>query len=471
MRLRGWTAPAVLAACALLLASPAFGGPSGKDIHKETLASIGAYDDPELTAYLEGLVSDIVSVSEMAGEEFTFTLLDSGQINAFATADNYVYLNRGLLNYMANEAQLVSVLAHEVGHITQRHVSLMPAAAGGASFLAWLAGALSGSQEVYQAGMAYANSLLKGHGRDNELDADEAAARYMVSLGYDPDDLLEMLGTMKDLENMEKERAAQQGAPRRSYHGLFASHPRNDTRLRSAVSRAKAEDQPVTRGSGEAHFRQLTEGLVWGENFKEKDPKPERYSDMSLRVRFDYPDGWTHSEDAQTRSVSGEPEGGAARLSMQPLPRTPQTAEEYLYNYLDIEQLRDGREISPARLKGFTGILPGADGSPDQRIAVVYYKLNAYLFVGEVDRQEEFGEFDALFLDSIDTFRPVSNREIEGQKPKTIHYVKATEATTFAALGEHLGLDPFEVQDLRLINGYYPTGEPRPGEWIKIFRQ
>ena len=463
----GRTALAVLA---LLLAAPAFGGPGGKEIHAEMLASVGAYDDPELTAYLEGLVGEIVSVSEMSGDAFIFTLLDSPEINAFATADNYVYLNRGLLNYMANEAQLVSVLAHEVGHITQKHVSLMPVAAGGASFLAWLAGALSGSPEVYQAGMEYANSLLKGHGRDNELDADEAAARYMVRLGYDPDEMLEMLGTMKDLETMQKERAAQQGV-RRSYHGLFASHPRNDTRLRSAVGRAKTEDSPATRGSGETRYRQLTEGLVWGENFKEKDPKPERYSDMALRVRFDFPDGWNQSKDDQTRLVSGEPEGGAARLSMQPHPRTPQTAEEYLYNYLDIEQLRDGREISPARLKGFTGILPGTEGDPDRRIAVVYYKLNAYLFTGEVSRQDEFGEFDALFLDSIDTFRPISSREIEGQKPQTIHYVKATEATTFAALGEHLGLDEYEVQDLRLINGYYPTGEPKPGEWIKIFRQ
>ena len=461
----------ILLLSGLLLAAPVLGGPSGKDIHAEMLATIGPYDDPALTAYLEGLVRDIVSVSEMAGEEFTFTLLDSPEINAFATADNYVYINRGLLNYIANEAQLVSVLAHEVGHITQKHVSLMPVAAGGASFLAWLAGALSGSQEVYQAGQAYANSLLKGHGRDNELDADEAAARYMVALGYDPDQMLEMLGIMKDLEIMEKERAAQRGAPRRSYHGLFASHPRNDTRLRSAVSRAKTEGYTATRDSGAAVYRELTEGLVWGVNFKEKDQKPERYSDMSLRVRFDFPDGWTHAEDKQARIVTGQPENGAARLSMQPNPRTPQTAEEYLYNYLDIDQLRDGREISPARLKGYTGILPGTSGNPDQRIAVVYYKLNAYLFVGEVGDQKSFGEFDAQFLESIDTFRPISNREIEGQKPKTIHYVKATEATTFAALGEYLKLDEFETQDLRLINGYYPTGEPKPGEWIKIFRQ
>jgi predicted Zn-dependent protease len=463
-----WTIPAV---AALLLSAPAFCGPGGKEIHAEMLASIGRYEDPELTAYLEDLVKEIVSVSEMAGEEFTFTLLDSPEINAFATADNYVYLNRGLLNYIANEAQLVSVLAHEVGHITQRHVSLMPVAAGGASFLAWLAGALSGSQEVYQAGQAYANSLLKGHGRDNELEADEAAARYMVALGYDPDEMLEMLGTMKDLEQMEKDRAAQQGAPRRSYHGLFASHPRNDTRLRSAVSRAKGDSSELTRDSGATQYRQLTEGLVWGVNFEEKELKPERYSDKALRVRFDFPEGWTQTREEQIRGVSGQPKDGAARLSMQPHPRTPQTPEEYLYNYLDIDQLRGGREISPARLKGFTGILPGADGGPDQRIAVVYYKMNAYLFVGEVTSQQDFETFDEQFLDAIDTFRPISSREIEGQKPKTIHYVKATEATTFAALGEHLKLDLFEVQDLRLINGYYPTGEPKPGEWIKIFKQ
>jgi predicted Zn-dependent protease len=242
-------------------------------------------------------------------------------------------------------------------------------------------------------------------------------------------------------------------------------------RLRSAVSKSRTLEPSDYRDSGAAVFRQMTEGLVWGENFKEKEQKPERYIDQALNVRFDFPEGWVHTADSQTRSVSGQPGTGAARLSMTPQPRTPQTPEEYLYNYLNVPQLEDGREISPAGLKGFTGILPGADTQPDQRIAVIFYKLNAYLFVGEVAKAETLGKFDEQFLESIDTFRPVSKREIEGQKPKTIHYVKATEATTFAALGEYLGLDPYEVQELRLINRHYPDGEPSPGEWIKIYRQ
>jgi predicted Zn-dependent protease len=192
---------------------------------------------------------------------------------------------------------------------------------------------------------------------------------------------------------------------------------------------------------------------------------------MALRVQFDFPDGWTHNMEKQTGTVTGEPEGSEARLSMKSSARTAQTPEEYLYNYLNISQLREGREITPSRLKGFTGILPSHGENPDQRIAVVYYKMNAYLFTGEVSRQESFSDFDEKFLESIDTFRPISNRQIEGQKPKTTHYVKATGATTFDALGEHLKLDLVEVQTLRVINGYYPTGEPQRGEWIRIFKQ
>ena len=461
----------VLLIALLLVQGAAYAASKGEELHKEMLASVGVYDDPALAEYIGTLVSQIVSVSEMAGDHFTFTLLDSPDVNAFATEGNYVYVNRGLLNYVENEAQLVSVMGHEVAHVTQNHVTSMPTKAGGAKFVTWLAAALSGSQEVYQAGMAYANSLLKGHGRDNELEADEAAARYMVKLGYDPEQMLEMLTVMKDLEILQKDRAAQAGAPRQTYHGIFASHPRSDLRLRSAVAKAERLEKTTPRGNGEDRYRQMTEGLVWGENFKEKTLDPERYANLKLRVRFDFPEGWTYTEDEETITVSGEPESQDAKLSMTIHQRTPQEPEEYLYNQLNLPPLQEGQAIEPARLKGFTGILPGSNGKPDQRIAVVFYKLNAYLFTGEVHDQDKFGEFDEKFLESIDTFRPVSNREIEGKKPKRIHWVKATNSTTFDALAAELNLDPAETQDLRLINGFYPTGEPKAGDWIKIFVQ
>ncbi|MBT8063119.1 MAG: M48 family metalloprotease [Xanthomonadales bacterium] len=464
--LRQFAAPVLIG---LLGTAPAAAGPTGKEIFEGVISSTPIYDDQELAEYVGSLVAQVVSVSELKDEKFTFTLLDDPAVNAFATRDNYVYVNRGLLHYVRNEAQLVSVLAHEVGHITKGHVTDLEDEAKGAQFLAALAAMLSGSAEVYEAGMAYANSLVKSHGRANELEADAAGAEYMVRLGYDTDAMIEMLSTMKDMESLQKRRAAAQGATRQTYHGIFASHPRNDSRLRNAVGKAGKVDPKQARDDGDERYRKMTEGLVWGENFQDKEKKASRWEDLNARVRFDYPDDWTHRPDG--RAVVGTPEDKSALLAMEPMARTAQEPEEYLYNYLNSPQLVDSKSIEPAGLKGFTGILKGEDGKSDKRIAVVYYRMGAYVFTGEVEDPASFADMDSQFLASIETFRPISNRELRGRSPKRIHYVKATSATTFDKLAENLKLTSSEAEDLRLINGYYPSGEPEPGEWIKIIKQ
>ncbi|MDG1311079.1 MAG: M48 family metalloprotease [Porticoccaceae bacterium] len=461
----------VLAALFGLLPATGWTAVSGADIYQEVTESTDIYEDEKLQAYIVRLGEEVVTQSEMVGQKFTFTLLDSPDLNAFATRDNYVYVNRGLLNYVSNEAQLVSVLAHEVGHITRNHVRGQEGQAAGAQILSTIAAVLSGSNEVYEAGMAYANSLIKGHGRRNELEADEAGAEYMAKLGYAPSEMISMLSIMKDYESLQKQRARSRGASKLTYHGIFASHPRNDSRLRTVVSKANAFKAEVSRDNGAARYRSLTNGLIWGENFLAKEQKPERFSDMTRRVRLDFPEGWEQDTNNPQALVSASPEDKTAILMMQPIARTAQSPEEYLYNYLKVSQLIDSKTIAPARLKGFTGILPGKDGKPDSRIAVIYYKLNAYLFSGEVKDQSSFAETDKVFLDSINTFRPISSREIQGQKPQTIHYVKATGATTFAGLAKALKLSTTDIEDLRIINGYYPSGEPVAGQWIKIFKR
>ena len=61
---------------------------------------------------------------------------------------------------------------------------------------------------------------------------------------------------------------------------------------------------------------------------------------------------------------------------------------------------------------------PAKMGAPDTRIALVYYKLNAYVFTGEVEEQSSFAETDKLFVAAINSFRPISSREIAGQNPR-----------------------------------------------------
>ena len=455
----------------LLLSPIGFSKVTGADIYKQTLETTSKYEDPILEKYITDLGEEIVSVSSMKGEKFTFTLLDAEDLNAFATRDNYIYVNRGLLNYVSNEAQLVSVLAHEVAHITRGHVVGQEEKMTGAQIISTIAAVLSASNEVYEASMAYANSLIRGHGRRNELEADETGAEYMAKLGYDPKEMLSMLSIMKDQESVKKKRASAKGGGIQTYHGIFSSHPRNDSRLRTVVVKANNLKSDGVRGNGAETYRQLTDGLIWGVNFLAKTPPPERYSDLKLNVRIDFAKDWTLAAEPANNGVSASPVDQPAVLSMKAIPRTIQSPEEYLYNYLKVPMLDQGEVIAPSRLRGFSGIQIDPNTQQRTRIAVVYYKLNAYIFQGKVVDDSQFNKYDVLFLEAINTFRPISRAEIAGQKPRVVSYIKATAATTYENLGKSLRLNSVDIDTLRVINGHYPSGEPQEGDWIKIFKQ
>src|SRR5678816_4510871 len=81
----------------------------------------GAYDDPKLQAYVGELGQRLAAQSHRANLQWTFTVLDSPEINAFALPGGYVYVTRGIMAYLDSEAELAGVMGHEIGHVTARH--------------------------------------------------------------------------------------------------------------------------------------------------------------------------------------------------------------------------------------------------------------------------------------------------------------------------------------------------------------
>ena len=173
---------------------PGAGAPDRQAQHPQVLLQFGgAYDDPELQAYVTRTGRQLVAVSELPKEEFTFTVLDSDVINAFALPGGYVYITRGLLALADDEAELAGVMAHEIGHVTARHsaqrYSRGALAQGGVAIGTILAGVLGGgaaAQLAQQAGGAGAQAYLAGYSRDQEFQADELGVRYLARGGYDP---------------------------------------------------------------------------------------------------------------------------------------------------------------------------------------------------------------------------------------------------------------------------------------------
>ena len=84
-------------------------------------------------------------------------------------------------------------------------------------------------------------AIISGYGRDAELEADRLGARYLAKAGYDPEAMIHVISTLKDQDTFERERARLEGREPRIYHGTFASHPDNDTRLQQAIAASGIE--------------------------------------------------------------------------------------------------------------------------------------------------------------------------------------------------------------------------------------
>ena len=208
----------------------------GRDAHPKVLQKYGRYEDEELQAYVSGIGRRIAAVSHRPDLQYTFTVLDTDDINAFALPGGYVYITRGIMAYLNSEAELVAVLGHEVGHVTARHAVRQQTGAAATGVGALLVGILTGSGDLANVANMAGSALVSGYGRDMELEADDIGAQYLDRLGYDPDAMIDVVRLLKNQEMFEIQLARQEGREPRVYHGVFATHPDNDTRLKEVVA-------------------------------------------------------------------------------------------------------------------------------------------------------------------------------------------------------------------------------------------
>ena len=430
--------------------------------HQKLIDNIGIYDDPELDAYVRGVGEQLLRESGITEPTFTFTLLDSPDINAFAMPGGFIYVNRGLLAYLDTEAELAGVLAHEIGHITERHHARRQSAQMTSKVAAVSAYILTGSGDVYDAASMYGAEIISGFGRDMELEADSAGAEYLHQSGYDVDSMLSVIGVLKDQEQYRRVQAKASGKPSGTYHGLYASHPRNDLRLQTVIKAANELDLAEMPENPEipGEYRRQTEGLVYGAS-AEAQSEPNRFYHNKLNFTFAHPPGWTVRQSS--REILATSADGSRTLTIGLAKIDPEQDTEASLIAGAQGDVTAFERLEQFGLSGSTAI--ASSGARAVRLAVIDHGYR-FLFEGDAPA---LAEADADFRTIIDSFRPLTGREKITGTSHTLHYIQVPRGATFASLASGVKL-PDAKNQLRLINGYYPTGEPRTGDWVKVIR-
>jgi predicted Zn-dependent protease len=444
----------------------------GRKMHPQVLQQYGRYADEELQSYVTEVGRRIVAVSHRPDLEFTFTVLDSEEVNAFALPGGYVYITRGIMAYLNNEAELVAVLGHEVGHVTARHAVRQQTGATAAGVGATLIGILTGSGDLANVANMAGTALVRGYGRDMELESDSIGAEYLARLGYSPQAMIDVVRLLKNQEMLEIQIARQEGREPRIYHGVFSTHPDNDTRLKEVVGAAnKTTGTVAARPDGREAYLRRIDGLPIGPSREQGVVRGSRFYHAGLGITVAFPSGWT-VQNLQREVVASSPQKDAV-LRLNAIPPPPNVKPgELLSRSLPGVPLSQTEPLDVNGLDGYTALardvaLPWGNRGP-ARYAVVYNAGLAYVFMGATRLTSALPASDPLFLSSIKTFRRLKHNEFELAEPRRIELIKATPQTRIEALAAKSPIEKYPAERLRLLNDLYPDKEPQPGQWLKV---
>ena len=191
----------------------------GRKVSEVIRERYGVVQDANVTRYVSLVGLALAQSSSRPALPWTFIVLDTDGVNAFAAPGGYVHITRGALGLIQDEAQLAGVLAHEIIHVTEKHtvraIQKSQAVTMGAETFASDSGLM---QRAVNA--TYENIVDKGFGRADENESDEKGAAIANKTGYAPAGLIGFLTTLKERNKNSTEK-----------NGLFASHPDLDDRL------------------------------------------------------------------------------------------------------------------------------------------------------------------------------------------------------------------------------------------------
>jgi predicted Zn-dependent protease len=197
----------------------------GEQFDKQLRTENKIFADSVWQNYFNEVGQSIVQVCDRKDIQYHFAVIESEQINAFATPGGYVYIYTGLLDRINNEAELAAVTAHEISHVVARHSVKRLQSAVGIGLLEQIAfgGNASATRDVVNLGVGVA---LQGYSRANEFEADEYGIVYMAAAGYNPQGAIELFQMLASLGD---------SGQKNIFERLSASHP--DTQAR--IDRAK----------------------------------------------------------------------------------------------------------------------------------------------------------------------------------------------------------------------------------------
>lgn len=425
--------------------------------------SMALVDDPELQAYVDRLGQQLAAASERPDLPWSFKVVDDPTPNAFALPGGPIYFTRGMLTLMNSEAQLVSVLGHEIGHITARHSVAMISRAQIAQLGVGIGMILVPELRPFGdlAGLGL-NLLMLRYSRDAERQADELGFKYTRLQNYDVDEMAEVfaaLGRMADLED------------RSPLPNWMATHPAPEERVRAIERRAERQrvaKDPDTIVGRDSYLNQI-DGLAYGPNPRQGFFRENRFYHPDLEFQFAVPAGWQTQNLARAVIAASPDQDAALQLTLAGVSEP----EAGLRQFMAQEGIAPGR-VTRRSINGIPAVESGFQAQTQQgvlsgRVTFLGYGDHVYQLVAFTPAERE-PQYRRAFAAVADSFAPLDDPEILAVQPSVMEMVRIDRDMTLEEFHrQHPSAVPLER--LALLNQVEaPTSRLAAGTLVKRVR-
>ena len=241
----------------------------------------GIYEDKNLQEYINNIGNRLASNSELPDIRWTFTILDSPVVNAFALPGGYIYVTRGLISLANDESEIASVIGHEIAHVTARHTAERHAKATISGLGLEILDIVIGRPIVSNLANIGMQGILSSFSRSQELEADKLGIRYIKKSNYDTEGSTRFLSRLDVLTKISNEKNSN------LINSIFATHPKTLDRVQYSKTLATNLSSDVLRNKEK--FLLAIDNMVYGDSSKHGVIRDNLFLHLDLNFKFEVP--------------------------------------------------------------------------------------------------------------------------------------------------------------------------------------
>ena len=440
----------------------------GTQYDPTVISTFGLYEDEELLNFITEKGTEIGKISHRPNLQFHFRILDSPVVNAFAVPGGYVYFTRGILAQFNNEAELMGVLGHEIGHVTARH-SVQQQTRQQLSQLALAAGMIAVPEVAQFAGEASAamQLLFLSFSRANEREADRLGVEYASKVGYDAHQMAEFF----DVLNKMQMASSHEGVP-----SWMSTHPdpgQRNTTVNQITEEWQAKLPTQSFAVNTKEYLKMIDGIVYGENPRQGFVENNMFYHPDLAFQFPIPENWTLVNSPMQVQIVPASKDAAMIFKLSQEKGADAVAQKTISD-LQLNLI----DKSNVNLNGLNTVVTISeqvsqnDAGQEQVLKILSYFIEkdgvVYTFHG-LCLDANFNDYKPAFESTMKNFARLTNASKLNVQPDRIKVISINSASvSLKDAFAYYKVPQYRFEEMALLNNRELTDELKRGDLIKI---